>query len=127
MQGFNLNFYNYFALFYVFNHNFTIFAQNWIAMALKIKELCKEKHITMAEIAAKIGINPITLSQSLSGNPTLSRLQEVADILGVEVPDLFERKRQKKEVFGCLYVDKKPVIIKSIDDINIFLDQMKNS
>ena len=92
-------------------------------MALKIKELCKEKHITMAEIAAKIGINPVTLSQSLSGNPTLSRLQEVADILNVEVPELFERNR--KEIYGCLYVGGKPVLVSSKDDIKKILDQIE--
>lgn len=92
-------------------------------MAFRIKELCKEKHITMAEIAAKIGINPVTLSQSLSGNPTLSRLQEMADILGVEVPELFERKR--KDIYGCLYVEGKPILVSSKDDVKKILDQIE--
>ena len=43
----------------------------------------------MGEIADKMGINPVNLSASLNGNPTLNRLQEVAVILGVEVSDLF--------------------------------------
>lgn len=58
-------------------------------MALKIKEIAKAKGITMGEIADKMGINPVNLSASLNGNPTLNRLQEVAAILGVEVSDLF--------------------------------------
>jgi transcriptional regulator with XRE-family HTH domain len=58
-------------------------------MALRIKEIAKAKGITMGEIADKMGINPVNLSASLNGNPTLNRLQEVAVILGVEVPDLF--------------------------------------
>lgn len=90
-------------------------------MALRVKELCKEKHITMTEIAARIKISPISLSQSLSGNPTLSRLQEVADILGVEVSELFERKRAGKDVYGCLYIGGKPVIINSADDLKLIL------
>ena len=85
-------------------------------MALRIKELCKEKHITMAEIADKIGINKITLSQSLNGNPTLGRLQEVANVLGVDVSELFERP-QKETVFGCLYVNGSPVIIRNKEDL----------
>lgn len=36
-----------------------------------------------------MGINPVNLSASLNGNPTLNRLQKVATILGVEVSDLF--------------------------------------
>ena len=57
-------------------------------MALRIKEIAKAKGITMGEIADKMGINPVNLSASLNGNPTLNRLQEVAAILGVEVSDL---------------------------------------
>ena len=85
-------------------------------MALKIKELCKEKNITMAEIAKKIGIQQIALSQSLNGNPTLSRLQEVARILGVSVPELFDQKLEQS-VYGCLYIKGKPRIINDKDEL----------
>ena len=94
-------------------------------MALRIKELCKEKHITMAEIAEKIGINKITLSQSLNGNPTLSRLQEVARVLGVDVSELFEQP-QKNTIYGCLYVDNSPVIITCKEDIEALLKRINN-
>ena len=87
-------------------------------MALRIKEICKEKQITMKEIAEKLGINPITLSQSLNGNPTLSRLQEVADILGVCVPELFEASGPvPKEVHGCIYVNGEAHLVSSKDDL----------
>lgn len=89
-------------------------------MALRIKELCKEKHITMAEIAAKIGINPITLSQSLNGNPTLSRLQEVASALGVNVSELFEQPI-KESMYGCIYVNGSPVIVNNREEIEVLL------
>ncbi len=92
-------------------------------MALRIKELCKEKHITMAEIAAKIGINPITLSQSLNGNPTLSRLQEVADVLGVGVNELFDTKIHS--IYGCLWVNGKPYVVNTEDDVQKGLDIYK--
>ena len=81
-------------------------------MALRIKELCKEKHTTLADVASKIGIHPVTLTQSLNGNPTLSRLQEVADDLGVDISELFVPP-VKDSVFGCLYINSKPVVIDS--------------
>lgn len=96
-------------------------------MALRrIKELCKEKHITMAEIAAKIGIKPITLSQSLNGNPTLSRLQEVASALGVDISELFEQP-VKSKVFGCLYLNGEPVIIESKEDVEKLLKKLEQT
>ena len=93
-------------------------------MALKIKELCKEKNITMAEIATRIGIQPIALSQSLNGNPTLSRLQEVARILGVSVPELFDQKLDES-VYGCLYIKGKPRIINNKDELLELVKELK--
>ena len=92
-------------------------------MALRIKELCKEKHTTMAAVAAKIGINPITLSQSLNGNPTLSRLWEVADALRVDITELFEQPI-KSNIYGCLYVNGEPVIVKNREDIDRVLKSL---
>ena len=97
-----------------------MFAEKQDEMALRIKELCKSHQITMAEIANKIGIKPIALSQSLNGNPTLSRLQEVADILGVDVSELFESRDHqdaKKRIYGCLYINGKPVIVNNREDV----------
>ena len=85
-------------------------------MALRIKEICKEKHMTLAEVAAKIGINPITLTQSLNGNPTLNRLQEVADILEVDISELFVPV-VKNTVYGCLYVNGRPFVVNSKNEI----------
>lgn len=94
-------------------------------MTLRIKELCKEKHITMKELAVKMGITPITLSQSLNGNPTLSRLQEVASILDVSVPELFAGPKSiSKEIHGCIYVDGKERLIKSKDDLSKLLGEL---
>lgn len=85
-------------------------------MALRIKELCREKQITMKDIAERLGINPITLSQSLNGNPTLSRLQEVADILEVSVSELFDNPI-RNTIFGCLYVNGKPVLVNGKQEV----------
>jgi transcriptional regulator with XRE-family HTH domain len=58
---------------------------------LKIKELCKSKRISMAELANKIGVTPSALSQNISGNPSLDRLKEIADALNVPITELFEQ------------------------------------
>ncbi len=57
---------------------------------MQIKELLKQKGMTAKELAAKIGISEGALSKSLSGNPTLERLQEISTALDVSVGELFE-------------------------------------
>ena len=56
---------------------------------MEIKKIAKEKGYTMARIADELGINRVTLAQSLNGNPTLHRLQEIANVLGCSVGDFF--------------------------------------
>lgn len=67
--------------------------QNHIIMAnteLRIKELCKEKGITQAQLADKLGIQPVSFSQAIARNKfSVDRLADIADALGVEIPDLF--------------------------------------
>lgn len=93
-------------------------------MALRIKEICKQKGISMGEIAERIGISPVNLSASINGNPTLNRLQEVADILGVDVPDLFERT-DKPNVYGYLEVNGNPRKIDSIEALRGLLMELE--
>ena len=95
----------------------TIFAENGEIMPLKIKDVAKSKGMTMAQIAEKLGINPITLSQSLNGNPTLSRLTEVADALGVDVSELFVQPQGKQDIHGCIFVDGDPVVVNSKEEL----------
>ena len=58
-------------------------------MELRVKELCKEKGLQMQELADKLGITRITLTRNISGNPTISTLENIAAALGVTVPELF--------------------------------------
>lgn len=60
-------------------------------MELRIKELCYEHGITLAELANQLHVTYQALFQTLNGNPTLKKLQAIADILGVDIPDLFAR------------------------------------
>lgn len=59
------------------------------SMKERVKSLLKQKGMTAKELAEKIGISEAALSLSLGGNPTLSRLQEIAGALGVEMNELF--------------------------------------
>lgn len=64
----------------------------------RIKEVLKAKGMTAATLAKKIGITPAALSQSLSNNPTFDRLKEIANALGVDLPELFA---SSKNIVRC--------------------------
>lgn len=95
-------------------------------MALRIKEIAKAKGITMQEIAEKIGISPVNLSASLNGNPTLNRLQEVADILEVDIADFFSRENTE-DIHGYLEYKGKVYRINGMSDFKALTNVIENA
>lgn len=61
-------------------------------MDLRIKELCKERGLTLQQVAEYMGVNRVSLSNSINGNPTIGTLEKVAAALGVEVVELFAKR-----------------------------------
>lgn len=70
-------------------------------MELRIKERLKEKGIMHKELAEKLGVTDIALRASLKGNPTIGTLEKVANLLGVEVQELFAPITPKFGVIHC--------------------------
>ena len=68
-------------------------------MKLRVKEICKSKGLTMAQLAEMLGIGKDTISRNVNGNPTLETLEKIATTLGVPVSDLFDEP--KGNVFQC--------------------------
>ena len=68
---------------------------------MRVKELLKERGMTAKELAARLGMTETGLSIAIgdNGNPPLKRLQEIADILGVEVP-LRKREQSRARIAG---------------------------
>ena len=59
-------------------------------MDFRIKEICKEKGLTMAWLSNKTGIAYNALYSIPNGNPTIGTLQKIADALGVSFIELFQ-------------------------------------
>lgn len=58
---------------------------------LRIKELLQEKGMTQVDLANKLGVTKITLSQNIARNNwTLGKLEEIAAALECRVIDLFD-------------------------------------
>ncbi len=60
-------------------------------MKSRIKELLKERGMTMAELASIIGTTQTSISRMLgeNGNPTYDTLMKVSEALKVGISDLF--------------------------------------
>lgn len=63
-------------------------------MELRIKDVIKEKGLTIQSLADQMGINRVNLSSSINGNPTVETLGKIADALNVPISDLFEQPKQ---------------------------------
>ena len=61
----------------------------------KVKELCREKGITIKQLAEKMQIAPESLSRAINGNPQLSTIRKIADALGVSITDLFDHSEDE--------------------------------
>lgn len=60
-------------------------------LKLRIKEVAKEHGLSIAQLADRLGVKAQTISQDIyRGSFSLDKLGNIADILGVEVPELFE-------------------------------------
>ena len=94
-------------------------------MELRVVEIARSKGLTMADIAKQVGISRVNLSNSLNGNPTLTRLTEVAKILGVEVSELFKTTPADKRVSGYLEYDGRIVKVDSLDTVKQFITEIE--
>jgi transcriptional regulator with XRE-family HTH domain len=67
---------------------------------LRVKEICKEKGFTIAEVAKRMGVLPPALSRIINGgNTTTETLERVSNVLGVPIAELFEPP--KSDVINC--------------------------
>lgn len=56
---------------------------------MDIKRVIKDKGLTVKEVAERMEITPIGLSQHINGNPSVQVLERIAAAIGCEVGDFF--------------------------------------
>ncbi|WP_294590367.1 helix-turn-helix transcriptional regulator [uncultured Phocaeicola sp.] len=80
-------------------------------MNLRIKDVIKEKGMTITELADKMGINRVNLSSMVNGNPTVETLNKIADAIGCPVTELFEQPKKNSLSITCPHCGKEIEII----------------
>ena len=63
-------------------------------MSLRIKEVIKEKGLSVQELADRMGISRVGLSQHINGNPSVEVVGRIAEALEVEEWELFKSKSE---------------------------------
>lgn len=60
---------------------------------MNISKVIKEKGFSVARVAESLGINRVSLSTMINGNPTYKTMKQVAEVIGANVGDFFEDER----------------------------------
>lgn len=95
-----------------------------LIMELRVKEIIKNKGLTMQEFADNLGITRDTLTRNINGNPTVETLDKIAKALDVDVTELFKQP-SKDGLIGIVRYNSKPYEINSIDDIKNLLKEIE--
>lgn len=67
-----------------------------------LKEICKRKGLTLTDVANWIGTSPSNLLSSVKGNPTLLKLQDIANALQISVSELLTKSPES--ALGIAYI-----------------------
>ena len=73
-------------------------------MNLRVKEICKEKGITIQELADNMEMKRESLSRAINGNPTLETLEKIATALGVNIT--FDQPKNNTTGITCPHCGK---------------------
>ena len=83
---------------------------------MRIKEVCKEKGITVSQLAEKMGIKQESLSRAINGNPTLETLERIANALEVDITELFAPS-SSGGIIGVIRIRDTNYNINSVSDL----------
>ena len=91
-------------------------------MYKRIKEVCKQKGMSLSEVAERSGIARETLSRQVSGNPTVNTLIAVAKALNVQVHELFT---DESLITGVVRVGNQVHLINSLQDLEKLIEEIQ--
>lgn len=90
-------------------------------MSLRVKEVLKEKGYTIQSLSEAMGVNRVSLTNSINGNPTVETLEKIASTIGVDISELFV----SDGIVGAIRAKGRTYEINSIDDIKNLLKEIE--
>lgn len=77
-----------------------------------LKAICRQKGLSLTDVANRMGASPSNLLSSVKGNPTISKIQDIANALQVSVSELLTMRPEKATgvaiIGGQVYQVSKP-------------------
>lgn len=93
---------------------------------LRVKEICKQKGITQVELAKRLGISPSGLNQRIAGNPTLDKIEETANALGVHISELYT-DWAGDELTALVYYQGKHYRATTLDELKGIVEEINSA
>ncbi len=94
-------------------------------MKLSVKEVCKEKGLTIQDLADKMEMKRESLSRAINGNPTLETLEKIANALEVDITELFASS-SSGGIIGVIRIRDTNYNINSVPDLSRLLDRIES-
>ena len=87
-------------IYWVIYRTFAPYQKYHIVMKLRIKEICKDKGVSISDLAAKINIHQESLSRVIAKNSTsTANLEKIAIALAIPISELFDKPNGS--IFQC--------------------------
>ena len=98
---------------------------------MDIKKTIKDKGFTISAVAEKMGVNRVTLTNTISGNPTYNTMCRVAEAINCRVTDFFVDELPQTS-YGdseiCAFVRYKGIhyTADNIEEFNKIVEEIKS-
>lgn len=92
---------------------------------LRIKEILSERKISIRSLAETMGIDPASLSRSLTGKMTLETLRKIAFALNVEIWELFTPSTNRDDLTALVDYQGRLYKAGTIEELQNIIEEIK--
>ena len=95
---------------------------------MDIKKTIKDKGYTISLVAEKMGINRVTLTNMISGNPTYNTMSRVAEAIGCSVVEFFADEREQESTDFAAFIRYNGVhyTADTLEEFNKIVEEIKS-